>query len=529
MKRLIAISIFMITLCSAPTLSYAQDDCTGLVQPRLGVGVTARAAFNDGLGVVFRTAPGTDDSGSEVIENFPEGVIFTVTGDAPICQDGFVWWAVQLPDGRSGFMAEGAAATGGYFAEPFEIAVTISQPSATNPGMLDRYLIDSRGNTQQLSSFAAPTQPIADFNAIWQETEIATAQSAYQNLAINCPDQIPSDLSEGIESASWATPPTEFIPAPDGASALVIRDYRVTIPDCTGAPEQYGTSTVSVLSTTGTEELVFPFSQHSDPPLSSHCQPPFDPQPDAPTAIMEVEWSQDSEYVAVVVRYLRDGENFPCAFYHIFTIHAPTLDVFVIGEGRRVGWGQGGRRLRFVRVERQDPNAAGTERLLSVLPDGGDPIEIFIPGGATWLPDATLQSGVTLPWTERGDKLLVCNGRVYNCGETLTFQIIDSGFVNPIAILAPSEVQLGLNLQQVEYVAGDTQLLWLNTEGTLYLQPIAGDGAGQWTEVSPETLSGIVITEIVPLPSGVGAVLVSDASLYYLDVLTNTASIITLP
>lgn len=516
--------MLVMMLFSRPN-SQISGDCTGLVQPRLVTGTTARATFNDGIGLVFRDAPGTQEGISNVIDNLPEGVIFTVIGAAPSCADGYVWWESRLPDGREGFLAEGSAANGGYFVEPWEVGLDVFEPDPANPKQMNRYFVDTRGTRQVRSPMIVAPTLGTNIGALWQEPEIVLANDAMNLIKANCPDLLADPQRTALQSLTdiraleMPSPSVAYYPAPDGSRILAFHEFLYALPPCGGADVTYGTTYVS-LSDVNSSQIVFPFSQHGDPPPSTQCGPQVDsPRPNQMTYVDEIAWSQDSRYVALGVRYLRDSSQFPCAYYHVFVVNTSTLSVTYIGEGRRLGWGQGGRRLRFVSVERSDPNADGVEHLYSVLPDGSDRLEIFIPGGATWLPGALDTTLATLPWTAAGDKLLVCNGRVYHCGETTVFRIIDSGF-EATPIIAPDATQLGTTLASVHFVLGDTQLLWASTDGGLFIQPIKGENAGRWTRLAASLNSPIVRVE--PVDSGVGAVLwLADGQVVYLDILAD--------
>lgn len=516
--------IVTVLLSLRPVLrAAAQDDCADLVLPRLAQGVTARAAFNDGIGVVLRDAPNTQEGQSTVLDNLPEGMIFTVIGTGPVCKDGFLWWQVRLPDGREGYLAEGGGRSAAYFVEPWEVGRDLFLPDAANPNQLNRFFVDTRGNVQARAPLALTPQGGA-VAALWQPPEVFTTNAALADRQINCAGAIPPHLAgvTDVGGLAFEDNARTFYPAPDGSKVLVLRDFLLDLPTCAGANEKYGTTQVSVVSAAG-EQAAFPFSQHADPPPSTHCQPQVGVALDQPTKVMAAAWSQDARYAALEVRYLRNSQQFPCAFYHAFVLDTATMTVTHAGEGRRLGWGQGGRRLRYIALERSDPNAEGVQRMFSVLPDGSDRLEIFLPSGATWLPGAMDLANTRLPWTENGDKLLVCNGRVYNCGETLTFRLVDSGF-EATPIITPDQTQLGSSLAAVHYVAGDTQLLWLSTAGRLFLQPIKGENAGRWSEAAIELIGDSPIVEVLPLPTGVGAVLrLSDGRYFYLDVLANVA------
>lgn len=495
----------------------AQDACAGLVTTRLISGGTGRVAFDDGVGVVLRSMPSTSDPASQIVENLAEGAIFTAIGDSPTCQEGRLWWRSRLPDGREGYLPEGANSSGGYYVEPYEVGADIVFQDPANPYQLKRYFVNTRGEAQTRTPYTLSPQG-GTLGSLWQEPEILLADTVFQDRLANCPDQL-GQLNTLRNLRDYAFDDMRLItvyPNRDGSAALIVRDYMINIPTCTGQAEDYGTSFVSVVDATG-ERFIFPFSQHSDPPASQFCQPQAGLYLHRSSRLNEVTWSQDGRYVGLGVRYLRNSPTFPCAFYHAFVADAQTLQVAYAGEGRRLGWGQSGRRLRYFRVERTDPNQGGKERLWSVLPDGSDPIEVFLPGGATWLPGAMDLVPFMLPWSEQGEKVLTCNGLVYNCGETLTLKIIDSSFMGT-ALIAPDDIQLGSNLLGVYYVAGDTQLLWIDADGAFFLQPLQGDQAGIERKLA-NGLNGEGLVSVTILPTGAGLVIQTPTQWIYVDIL----------
>jgi len=82
------------------------------IVPRLSVGGRGQVAFTDGTPSRLRYAPGTLGS---VAVSLPEGTAFTVVG-GPECAQGYRWWQVQLADGTTGWVAEGAPDE--YWLEP---------------------------------------------------------------------------------------------------------------------------------------------------------------------------------------------------------------------------------------------------------------------------------------------------------------------------------------------------------------------------------------------------------------------------
>ncbi|MCP4247221.1 MAG: SH3 domain-containing protein, partial [bacterium] len=78
----------------------------------MSVGIRGRVTYDDTRPqpLRLRVSPGGDR-----ITSMAEGTEFTVTG-GPQCQGSYTWWQLQLPDGRSGWAAEGDFSL--YFMEP---------------------------------------------------------------------------------------------------------------------------------------------------------------------------------------------------------------------------------------------------------------------------------------------------------------------------------------------------------------------------------------------------------------------------
>jgi hypothetical protein len=60
----------------------------------------------------MRSRPG---KAGEVIAQVPEGTSVTLM-ENPICEEGLLWWKVEIPTGEVGYVAEGTA--DGYLLEP---------------------------------------------------------------------------------------------------------------------------------------------------------------------------------------------------------------------------------------------------------------------------------------------------------------------------------------------------------------------------------------------------------------------------
>jgi hypothetical protein len=87
-------------------------ECLGAPPSRLQLGQPARITISNGLPVRMRSRPG---KAGEVIAQVPEGTSVTLM-ENPICEEGLLWWKVEIPTGEVGYVAEGTA--DGYLLEP---------------------------------------------------------------------------------------------------------------------------------------------------------------------------------------------------------------------------------------------------------------------------------------------------------------------------------------------------------------------------------------------------------------------------
>ncbi|MBZ0310777.1 MAG: SH3 domain-containing protein [Anaerolineae bacterium] len=449
MRKLI---LFLFFVAFYKPLAAQTDACAGLVTPRLAAEATGRVMADDGIGLVLRDAPTTS---SQILMNLPEGIIFTAL-ESPTCADNFIWYKVRLADGREGYLAEGGVQR--YYVEPYAVGVHLLQEDNTR---LQHYFVDSRGSIQLQSTLEVIPRT---GTGLWQQPEVVVANQVLQDRRTNCPHVLPPELPPDLSQFPFEDNQRQFYASLDGQKILVFRHYTIPIPDCANqVNEQYGTTYISLLDANGEQEL-FPFSQHSDPPPSTFCYPPIVFSPEQRTFVDEVVWSPDRTYVGLVVRYLRDGQNFPCAFYHIFLVNTQTLEISYLDSGRRLAWAEGGRRLWFARVERIDPNEAGIERLFSVQPNGSNKIEYALPPEITLLPDELdRQEHNLLPWDSGSERILVC---VDTCERVRT--------LTPSIMTFTPIVEANASFRSVHYVAGDTHLLWLSADGKVYLQSLEG-------------------------------------------------------
>ena len=475
------IGLLVLLLTQIPFVTAQTPDCVGLIAPLLNVGITGRVKPDDGIGLALHSEA---NSSSTVIRTLPEGTGFLVISDAT-CRDGWVWWQVRLADGQEGYLAEGNATT--YFAEAFALGVHLLIPDTANPNQINRVMIDPSGTPQPRPPLILSPQG-GSAASLWQSFELTAASTALADRLANCADRVPAGLVD-VESVPFDGSTRTYYPSPDGEQVLIFRDYLFDLPRCDGTGAQFGTTYVYVAAPQQGERLIFPYSQQSDPPPGQHCQPPTVAAADYATHIEEVAWSQDGHYAALSVRYLRNSQFYPCAFYHIFVIDTATLGVQYIGEGQRLGWYNG--RLYYAHIERSDPNTPGVQRMFHVRPNGEDRLEIPLPAGINVI-------GASLPYNAAGDRLLVCTDAA--CGQVAIWSLrnysLGTAFAPPINGTA-------------SFMAGDTQFLWLSAAGQVYQQGLADGSSEMLATDTPVTAVH---------PGWMGAVLhLDDGQMIYLD------------
>lgn len=490
----------------------AQDNCDQLVPSRLQTGATTRVLYDgDGLGVVLRDNPGKEQSGSQIIRALPEGTVLTVL-NGPICVDAAIWWNVELPTGDDGWVAEGDVAV--YFLEPFTISAYIVQPDAANPRQLNRWRIDADGSILTRDSFTVPGNDPAPASQLWQQPDLDAANAVLAERRAECPQALNGTPWQNVTEAGEVIVPEgpfDFYPSPDGGKVFLVRHRVVLMPACNEATgKYYGASTVHLLSNQGVSDL-FPYGQNSGARSKDSCLAPDVSNPAWNTHLSQVVWSPDSDTVAFTARYLDRGSgDRPCAFYYTFMVDAFSGNVAPIAEGRRVGWGEGGTRLYYFTQEVDTGyNILGT-RMWQL--SNGETTQIGLPAGAQPLPPVFDSTEVVLPWSSDGRQVLLCAGET-GCPNTISFEILDRQPTPPNPV--PDELQ-PFTIETVTYVAGDTRLLWLATDGHVYLQAIRGIDAGNWEEVTAGTLDNTAVEAVSVMPTGVFVVLHLDNGEYAL-------------
>lgn len=501
--------------------AYAQDACTGLVTPRLTVGATARVAYNgDGIGSTLRDNPGKEQSGSQLIGTIPEGTIITIL-EGPICLDGMVWWKASLVDGSEAWIAEGD--TQQYYLVNYVLGTEVISPDADNPTTLHRWFVTYSGQVNRLPPFTLPAYSPRPASELWQETDLVLAQSVLNDRLSRCPSVLDDTPWQGIRTAGDVLvpeAPMTLVPDPDGGKAFVVRHFVLRIPECEGGPgAYYGVSTTHLVTEREIRDL-FPFGQHGGTRSKQACLSPDVINPDWATDLSEVIWSPDADTVAFTARYLdTDSSGRPCAFYFIFLVDVFNGGITPIAEGRRVVWAAGGTQLYYFTFA-VDNGYNILEEQLQLL-SGGQTQRVNIPltgdSGAQFVPAAFNSTGVILPATANSGRLLLCDTRS-GCPNTLMFEIARKVFSNQ-----PMELPDNLlprQLAAVHFVAGDTRLLWITTDGRVYIQSVYGPDSGIWLALSLPVPDARV-HNVVLLPTGIAVVLLLDSG----DVLlVNTVS-----
>ncbi len=509
---LVALMMVLVGLLHTSS-SMAQDPCSGLVPTRLHSGQTARVVLNgDGLGNTVRDGPGKDQSGSRVISALPEGAIVTIS-QGPICLDGMVWWSVEMPNGGSGWTAEGDVSQ--YYLEPYEISLEVYILDAANPRQLNRWYVSYSGTASARDPYAIPGDDSLPASQLWQQPDIDAANLALADRLVNCPDVLQGTAWEGISNAGEVIVPEgdfTITPSPDGGNVLLVRHRVLSIPTCGGAPgPYYGVSTVHLLNREGVTDL-FPYGQHNGARSKTACQSPDVPNLAWTTDLSEIAWAPDGDTVALTVRYLdQDTAGRNCAFYFIYLVDVFSGRVDAIAEGRRPVWANGGAKLYYFTRTMDNGYNVLREDLWQL--SEGQVTQLGLPTGAQFVPTAFDSTGVHLPSTSDGTRILVCN-TLNSCPDTLSMELADRSISPPIPV--PANI-LPYQVAQIHYVAGDTRLLWLTNDGHLYIQAVQGVDTGLSTEINLNGVpAGSKLIDVKVLPTGLAAILQFDSGDYLL-------------
>lgn len=104
------------------TITQGDGQCQNALPPQMILGGRGRVTYTDGSPTSVKKSPG----GSSFV-SLPEGTEFDVLNENPNCTGGYLWYHVQLDDGRTGYMTEGRN-DGDYWIEP----APGNQPSGGN-------------------------------------------------------------------------------------------------------------------------------------------------------------------------------------------------------------------------------------------------------------------------------------------------------------------------------------------------------------------------------------------------------------
>lgn len=488
----------------------AQSPCDGLVAPRLATGGAARVTSGYGLSLKNRAATGAAGASEVTLLSF--GMVVTVV-DGPTCNFGYVWWQVRLADGTTGYAAEGSASD--YFLEPYAVGVSLFQRSADG-GNIAHYFVKPDGTAGFQGVFTiAPVNTTP--RQAWQQVEIDTLRQGFELVRATCPDRLAGTAFDGVADAEAALdlplPPLDYdyYPSADGSRLVLVRHQHLLLPRCTTViPERVGISTVSVLDSSGTETTLFPYPQHGTVPGSADRYKPGDPSPWRVT-LEEVAWSPNNRYVAFVASYLAECSGQLCSRFHMYVANLETGQLYVLGEGRHVGWTNGGDSLNYFRLITE--NDRQVAHLYTLRADGANRQEVWLPGGAVYVSDG--RAGLGFPWNEGGTRVMVGNAGL---GEVMLLNVADRSFTPPVVI---PDAMIPGNRLAVELIQGEAAYLWSTIRGEFVVQNAR---SGDWTALASDlAVTGIAPERVQAFATGDRALIqMVDGTAYVLDLLADT-------
>ncbi len=482
----------------------AQSPCDGLVAPRLTTGGAGRVI--SGYGLSLKDRPATGAAGAAEVALLAFGTVATVI-DGSSCNFGYRWWQFRLPDGRTGWAAEGDSAT--YFVEPYTVGLHVFRRSEDG-AQIAHYFVTPDGRAELRGTLAvAPVQTTPQ--QMWQQVEIDYLSQALDSVRAQCPERLAGTPFDGLtleQALQLPLPPLEYdlYPAPGGDQLLLVRHYHLLVPRCdTVVPDRVGISVVSVLLADGQELDQFPFPQHGSVPASEDWYLPG--EPDAwSVSLDEVVWSPDEGQVAIVAAYRDQCGTTTCYRFHLYVLDRRTGALYVPGEGRHVGWGGGGT-LSFFRWV-YDSDGQQRAHLYTIHYDGQNRQEVWLPGGAVYM--SGTRQGLDYPWDASGTRVMVGNA---GADEVMLFNLNDRAFTTPVSVpdLAPAPNRLAVRL-----IRGGTAFLWVTIRGNFVVQNAR---TGDWTRLSSDlAVTGVAPRQVRPF-EGADAALIEmvDGSAYVLD------------
>jgi len=355
--------------------------------------------------------------------------------------------------------------------------------------------------------------------------EIDALGQALDAVRAGCPERLRGTPLEGIatpdEALALPLPPLEydFYPAPSGERLVLVRHHHLLVPRCdTVIPQRIGMSTVSVLDASGAETVLFPFPQHGSVPASEDAYTPSGP--DAWNVTLdEVIWSPHEQYIAFVAAYRDACPGGPCYRFHLYIANLETGQLYLPGEGRHLGWTNGGEGIAFFRLLTGEAGQTQAH-LFTARPDGTARQEVWLPGGAEYV--SAERHDLGLPWNSSGTRVLVANR---GFGEVMLLTLSDRAFspLLPVPDLMPQPNRLAVHL-----VRGESALLWTTIRGDFVLQDAR---TGRWERLRSELAStGIAPRRVQPFGTGDAALIeMADGSAYVLDLDADRLTAVALP
>lgn len=499
-----------VALLGAPAASLAQDPCAGLVEPRLALNGSARVIATYGLSLKDRAAPGT--AGSTEVDLLTYGTVATVIENYH-CNYGYVWWKFRLPNGTVGWAAEGSDST--YFLEPVTVGLHTFQPQNEGAEVVHSFITPDGAGAYR-DTLVLPVLNNTP-ESVWQQVELDYLAETLAALAENCPDKLAGTPFENVPPADILQMPLpendyDLYPAPDGSRLVVVRHQHVRVPRCDNVvPQRVGVSLVSVIDTAGARTELFPFPQHGSIPDSVDTYQGGEPS-EFSVYFEDVTWSPQGRYIAFTTAYRYACNRQDCYRFHLYIWDMEAGQLYVLGEGRRLSWTNGGQGVNFFRLS---SDGAGNQvpRLYSARPDGSARQEIWLPGGAIYLSDA--KPPLDLPWSADGTRVMVENRPR---GEVMLFKLADRDFT-PVVTL-PDLATHQANRLAVHALQGDKVYLWATIRGEFVRQNAR---TGDWVELNSELAStGVAPARVRPFADEVHVLVeMVDGSAHVLNIDTD--------
>lgn len=159
------------------------------LEPRIRVGFGTAAVQTGGVPNTLRNFPDVDDSIGAPIGTIQPGRTLDRVINGPVCNQGFVWWQVEI-DGETGWTAESNAASGDYFLEARDDTTpettTISAPVVAEQAAPPPPTQAPTPIPQAVAQ-AQPQQPAVVANVEGAAFTVQQGNQAIVDLALNTP------------------------------------------------------------------------------------------------------------------------------------------------------------------------------------------------------------------------------------------------------------------------------------------------------------------------------------------------------